>query len=325
MNTALLRIFVIFSLAFGIGLWAGCTTEDFDTADPGKFYCEEDEDCPDNYECDPVVERCVAEEDENGNGNGNGGPDECIPDDHDDYPLDEPLELQEVCDGQDNNCDGYVDVIFCESDDDCPSSGEDLYGTSLNYSCEEVDELPVERVDGEDENGNGEDDNGNGEDEESYSICQAYHSDTFACPDPFPCDSEAGAHESVYEACGEGEEPTNGDEPDECDPDELGDDYPLDEPLDVQELCDGQDNTCDGQVDVIFCEDNSDCPDSGEDVYGTSLEYECEDNGDDESVCNAYYTDRDTCPDPMSCDSGEGAHESVFEACGEGEEPPEDD
>ncbi len=79
------------------------------------------------------------------------------------------------------NCDGHVDVMFCDVDEDCPLSGEDVYGTSLHYSCEE--------------------------NEAGESVCRAYYSDTFACPDPLPCDSNAGAHESVYEACGEGEEP----------------------------------------------------------------------------------------------------------------------
>ena len=203
MKTARLRLIAVaFVSCFAVVLWAACTV-DFDGSEADVYFCETDEDCVDHHTCDETIERCIVDDSANGNG-GNGEIDECDPDElGEDYPLDEPIDgVQERCDGQDNTCDGYVDVIFCEDSGDCPSSGEDVYGTTLEYDCEEPDADARERK--------------GMEADDDRSVCMAYDSDRFSCPDPFPCDSEAGAHEPVYEhdnqECSDrGEPPPDGD------------------------------------------------------------------------------------------------------------------
>lgn len=128
------------------GLLAACSV-DFDADEPDTFACDDDNDCTGNYEC--VEGFCSSPQaDDNDVGtdtdtdNGNGPDEECVPEEVDGYPDDHldndeyPLDVQEVCDGHDNNCDGYVDVIFCEDDDDCPDDQEDPYGVELNLRCD---------------------------------------------------------------------------------------------------------------------------------------------------------------------------------------------
>ncbi len=141
-------IALVFGAAFAVGLTAGCVV-DFDYAEEGPYFCETDDDCvrthvcfnqsdcPDEHEptmtCmrESDIPECPTEQ--------NGQPDTCEPDElGEDYPLDEPLDIQEVCDGKDNNCDGHVDVIFCgEGTMGCPSGGTDAGGNDVNYRCNE--------------------------------------------------------------------------------------------------------------------------------------------------------------------------------------------
>ncbi len=92
-------------------------------------------------------------------------------------------------------------------------------------------------------------------------------------------------------------------QPEVCDPDELGEDYPLDPPLDIPEQCDGQDTTCDGNIDVFFCESSSDCRDVGaEDPNGFSFTAQC---NSDTGLCEFYAPFSLNCPDPFECTDGQ--------------------
>ncbi len=202
-----ISIFVaVFGVAFAVGLWSGCTV-DFDVGDdPTVFSCETDEDCVDPYVCNQQAGHCDVPDDDDDNDNQNNGEtiDECDPEElGDDYPLDEPLDIPEQCDGQDTNCDGNIDDMSCETDADCPDSGQDVYGTELQYTCNTELEDPQ---------------------------CETFYPpNEFACSGPYACDSERGAHESVYEDCGEGNPPPenqddgNGDNNDSGDGDDNGD------------------------------------------------------------------------------------------------------
>ncbi len=155
MTYRLTFLFSCFIVAFGAGLFAGCSV-DFDTEEEGTFVCDDDGDCTGNFEC--VDGYCSfpggnGEEDADSN---NGQPDECIPEQLEVYPLDPPLDIPERCDGTDNNCDGQVDVLVCESSSDCPTE-RDPNDTRLTGSC--------------------------GDD----GVCEYSAPDTFICPDPIEC------------------------------------------------------------------------------------------------------------------------------------------
>ena len=177
MKSRLSLLTIFFLVAFGLGIWSGCSV-DFDSGVPGIFPCEDDEDCTDRLECsdEGFCDEPEPDDPQNQNDNTNQ-PQECIPEAlGDDYPLDSPLDIQEVCDGQDNNCDGHVDVIFCDENENCPSSTDDPYGTRLNYQCNTDDYDPPR--------------------------CEAFGPDTLVCPDPVECDSNAGEYEPVPNHCG---------------------------------------------------------------------------------------------------------------------------
>lgn len=147
---------LVFAFCFAAGFGMACVPGfDLDELDPEDFDCDEDEDCLDGEVCEDGVctepegpqPDCVEDEDcaedevcEN---------QECVVDpdtlecdmDDEDYPPEEPLPIPEKCDGLDTNCDGDIDGgdtgLVCESDDDCPDQGHDIYGTELDVECDD--------------------------------------------------------------------------------------------------------------------------------------------------------------------------------------------
>lgn len=161
------------SLFFGAGLWAGCSSEtSVDFSEEGAFSCVADRECLGGFECSSTNPEesgvCVRPTPGGGDGDGDERPETCEPDElGENYPLDPPLPIEEVCDGVDNNCDGNVDVTFCERISDCPRQS-DPEGFALQRTCEE-------------------------------GVCEYYASNRFACPDPIPCVD--GAFEIVPPDC----------------------------------------------------------------------------------------------------------------------------
>ena len=181
MKSRLPLIPVFFALFFAVGFWVGCSV-DFDSELPGVFSCTSDDDCTGRFVC--VSGYCdePPPSDNTSNGNG-GGPTECIPgqiqgypdshmDDDDTYPLD----IDEVCDGRDNNCDGEIDVIYCDDSGSCPSNPDDPNGVRLTFECN-TDLNPPQ--------------------------CEAFAPNRFGggeCNQPIPC--ENGEYREVPNACG---------------------------------------------------------------------------------------------------------------------------
>ncbi len=124
---------------FGFGLFTACGV-DLDVPIADVYPCDSDDDCISRFECFQGYCHPVGT---TGDGPGDSGdgdidPEECNPEElGEDYPLDPPLDIQEVCDGQDNNCDGNVDIIFCGGTSDCPSNATDGAGNSVQYVCNE--------------------------------------------------------------------------------------------------------------------------------------------------------------------------------------------
>lgn len=170
MKKDMLLIAFALVFSFSAGLWAsGCSSETgIDLDEEGVFSCVDDRECLNNFECndDGYCVRPTAP----GTGDGdNERPETCEPEElGEDYPLDPPLDILEVCDGRDNNCDGNVDIAYCERTSDCSTDAISPDGTSLQRTCME-------------------------------GVCRYFAPNQFACPDPIPC--VEGAYELVPEEC----------------------------------------------------------------------------------------------------------------------------
>lgn len=135
MKKLIFTLFTIAAAGFSLGFLAGCVV-DFSSDVEDRFACQSDEDCSRNYVCG-TEGFCIVPTAGPTNQNQNQNqilPDECDPE-HEDYPFDPPLSIQEVCDGQDNNCDGQIDVITCQSNSDCPSGERDPQDNRVSYEC----------------------------------------------------------------------------------------------------------------------------------------------------------------------------------------------
>lgn len=166
MKSPFSSVAIFFILSCGL-LLAGCSP-DFNVEDE-VFHCSDDDDCLQGNSCvDGFCEPGTSEDDDVGP-DVPDEPDECDPS-SEDYPLDEPLDIQEVCDGEDNNCDGEVDVIYCEHG--CPAVATDPEGNQVDYVCDESFDPPR---------------------------CIAETFDKFTCPDPLNCVD--GQLEVVPEEC----------------------------------------------------------------------------------------------------------------------------
>ncbi len=197
---SIIWIALVFFASLGFGV--ACTV-DFESDEANTFACENDEDCVGSYRCvDGFCDIATGNNDDPNNGPNNGQPSECLPDElGDDYPLDEPLDIDERCNGQDDNCDGFVDVIFCDSTSDCPSSAPDANGINITqFDCAFDEDF--------------------GED-----VCQARPREQLGDCFELVLDCVDGQYEAMPEECGgaassnndddpnNDDEPTNNDEP----------------------------------------------------------------------------------------------------------------
>ncbi len=150
-------ILLFFVAAFtAASFGTGCAV-DFDL-DETDFPCAGDEDCTAGYECaadnicravasDPGVTSCIDNDED---GYGVGDPDDlancpacnanepggCTPD-CDDTNANVHPGAGEVCDGEDNNCDGDTDEqSSCTNDGDCPSESGYVAKCSDGGQCE---------------------------------------------------------------------------------------------------------------------------------------------------------------------------------------------
>ncbi len=171
------KLVVAFLLTFGVVVWAGCSV-DFSASEPDMFACDDDDDCLDpDFVCGEQG-FCDEPQFDTPNNNDDNDEEELVCDMGDpDYPPEEPLDIDEVCDGTDTNCDGHIDIIFCDDEGECPGSTRDPEGTTLRFECNEELEPPQ---------------------------CEAFPPNTFevGCNEPVPCDSSVGEYQEVFEKCG---------------------------------------------------------------------------------------------------------------------------
>ena len=198
-------------------------------------YCADDAGCPDGWECvlltnsgGDAVELCVPEvlcldEDDDGYGR---GPDCAGPDCDDTDPEINPR-AREICDGDDNDCDGMVDDDPVETSQTCDTSFSGACSEGL-YLC--VDGLLdcEPRVLPGDEVCNGLDDDCDGETDESDDGEVLIR----PCYDALPSTEGVGECRGGVQAC-------DGGEFGRC----------VDQVLPTDEICNGLDDDCDGMVD----------------------------------------------------------------------------
>ncbi|MFW5966733.1 MAG: hypothetical protein ACOCV2_04395 [Persicimonas sp.] len=157
-HPTLIGLFV--ALFFALGLWAGCNVSYDVESGEYEYYCEDDDDCIDGFECEETNNVCQEIDDDNGptgppcddsedgidqDGDGYGtGPDrsrcehsdpDCDDSDPDVYP-----EAPQLCDGKANDCDDWddqeeppeeaIDDFSCDDGRDCsgvPGEDDDVY------------------------------------------------------------------------------------------------------------------------------------------------------------------------------------------------------
>lgn len=136
-------------VGFALGLAVGCTAE-FDANQENVFFCQSDQDCVTPFVCNVTervcqraagsqpVEECVdADQDGVGVGTNRTGCRFPAFEDCDDTNAAVNQQAEEVCDGIDNNCDNNIDVVACQTDQDCPKRNlTDPEGNPVRYTCE---------------------------------------------------------------------------------------------------------------------------------------------------------------------------------------------
>ncbi len=188
----------------------------------------------------------------------------------------------EVCDGGDNNCDSVVDEGFDGDGDLFTSCGADGTAGTADDDCDDADPLDnpsgTETCNADDEDCDGVADNGFDGDGDLFTSCGADGTAGTAdddCDDADPLDNPNGTETcnaddedcdgvadngfdgdgDLFTSCGADGTPGTAD--DDCD------DTRTDVNPDANELCDGRDNDCDGNLDteepatVVAAEDSS--------------------------------------------------------------------
>ena len=308
----------------------------------GKFcgvQCDEDINCPSGYICQelPTAEKkqCIPV-DSNGaptececsyvatalgkstscfSSNESGtcyGFRECTPSGLTTCSADTPQ--TEVCNGKDDNCDNQVDNITvpeqCEVKNELGSCWGILHcNPGLGTGSCDAETPQAEVCDGVDQN------------------CDGVPDDTFTDTDgdfQADCVDEDDDNDTVIDGLDNcplhpngGQEDFDGDlAGDACDPDDDNDGHPdvSDcEPFNAAvsqgspEICDGEDNDCDGQIDEDLCDDGNMCTDDKCNTDGTCTNTPNSIDCDDQNAC----TQKDICKEgactglnPLSCDDG---------------------
>lgn len=156
---------LLVALFFSVGLWAGCNVGYDVESGEYEYFCEEDSDCVDGFDCDQTNNVCREIDDDNGpsgppcddsedgidqDGDGYGvgsNRSECEHDeeDCDDTDPDVYPGADELCDGKANNCEDWededdnymdeppeeaIDDFSCDGGPECggvPAEDDDVY------------------------------------------------------------------------------------------------------------------------------------------------------------------------------------------------------